>query len=185
MTETLWAGEFGDAYTERNLDAAKGRGRFWTPLVEKYEIGSALEVGCNAGANLVHLDNATGVDVNQHALDKVPDHIPTVNASATRLPFDDRSFDLTFTIGVLIHLDLTDLHKAMRELVRCSDRYVLCGEYWAPNEQMIVYRGRRQALWRRDFKRIYLETFPLRLVDEGFLNYATWDKITWWLFERS
>ncbi len=189
MTETLWAGEFGEQYTIRNLAADTGRAPFWHALINTYAIQTVLEVGCNAGANLVHLNRvakATGVDVNEKALARVPSQIETKLASATDLPFADRSFDLTFTTGVLIHLDLADLNKAMSEIVRCSGRYVLCGEYWAGKEETVPYRGRKRALWRRDYKRIYLEAFPeLRLIDEGFLNYATWDKITWWLFERA
>lgn len=189
MTEILWAGEFGNAYTERNLNAAEGRRPFWRELVRWYGISDALEVGCNIGANLVHLDElieAAGVDVNQAALDRVPSHIPTRRASASDLPFPDESFCLTFTMGVLIHTPPEDLRQVMSEIVRCSRRYVLCGEYWAPHEEVIPYRGEERALFRRDYGDLYQTYFPdLTLRDSGFLSGAPWDDISWWLFDRA
>ena len=188
MTETLWAGDFGDAYTERNRDAGHGRGEFWRELVAKYEITSALEVGCNAGANLLHLSEmikVAGVDVNQGALDLIPQRIPTWRVSASDLPFPNRSFDLAFTIGVLIHIPLVKLNLAMGEIVRCSDRYVLCGEYHAEVEETVPYRGQERALWRRPYGELYQEQFGLALVDSGLLTGGTWDDIDWALLERA
>lgn len=191
MTEALWTGEFGDAYTERNLQAGEGRGVFWrTLMTDLSSVNTALEVGCNVGANLIPLSefsiDVTGVDVNQKALDQVPSTIPTRRCSASDLPFADASFDLTFTMGVLIHIPPEDLLKAMSGIVRCSSRYVLCGEYFAENVETVPYRGEDYALWRRDYGSLYLWHFPeLKLIKRGFLSGGTWDDITWWLFERA
>jgi hypothetical protein len=76
----------------------------------------------------------------------------------------------------------------MSEIVRCSRRYVLCGEYYDSEEVEVPYRGESGALFRRDYGRLYERGFPeLRLVDKGFLSrdQGTWDDVTWWVFEKA
>lgn len=56
MSETerlqrLCAGEFGDAYSDRNAEAHAGRDRFRRTLLSDIDPTSALEVGCNGGGN--------------------------------------------------------------------------------------------------------------------------------------
>ena len=52
----------------------------------------------------------------------------------------------------------------MDEIVRCSRRYVLCGEYRADDLEEVPYRGQEGALFRHDYGRLYQERFPsLRL----------------------
>jgi len=193
--EELWSGGFGDAYTERNEEAGAGRETFWRELLAGLEVTTALEVGCNVGANLRWLAeilaprDVFGVDVNEGALAGVRRTLSGVNAvyaSARELPFRDRLFDLTFTTGVLIHLPPAGLPVAMAELVRCSRRYVLCGEYYSAEPVEVPYRGETGALFKRDFGAYYLELFPeLALVEQGFLGRDEgWDDVTWWLFER-
>jgi len=74
----------------------------------------------------------------------------------------------------------------MSEVVRCSRRYVLWIEYYAPRTEEVEYRGQPGSLFRRDYGRIYRETFPeLRLVSEGFLTPDEgFDRGTWQLLEK-
>ena len=67
--------------------------------------------------------------------------------------FRDREFDLTFTMGVLIHVPPDDLPRVMAEILRCSRRYILCGEYHAVEPTEVRYRGRSRALCARDLPR--------------------------------
>jgi len=194
--EALWAGEFGDDYVVRNRAAGEGRRPFWEARVAAHEFGSALEVGCNVGGNLYWLaellgaENVAGVDVNDRALEILRDRVPGIDARrapARRLPYDDASFDLTFTTGVLIHQPPEELPHVMDEIVRCSRRYVLCGEYRADDLEEVSYRGQEGALFRHDYGRLYRERHPsLRLVEKGFLPRAdgVWDDITYWVFEK-
>jgi pseudaminic acid biosynthesis-associated methylase len=193
--EGVWAGEFGDAYSERNASAGIGRDSFWNALLSKYPIKRVLEVGCNTGANLQwiapHLapGEAYGIDINHEALGRLRERVPRVNAvssSARDIPFRDRSFDLCFTTGVLIHQPQPTLPLVMGEIVRVSRRFVLCGEYYAPETVEVPYRGIQGALFKRDYGRLYGELFPdLRLLEQGFLGQSEgWDDVTWWLFEK-
>ncbi|HYE99495.1 MAG TPA: pseudaminic acid biosynthesis-associated methylase [Planctomycetota bacterium] len=193
--EHLWQGSFGDQYTERNAQAGNVRKGFWDDLLGRYPCRRVLEVGCNLGANLrwvagrVPARDVHGVDINESALAKLRAQHPEINATWTRareLPFRDRWFDLVYTMGVLIHQPPDTLPLVMSEIVRCSSRYVLAGEYYAEQLTEVPYRGQAGALYKRDFGGLYQGLFPdLRLVEKGFLSKAQgWDDVTWWLFER-
>ena len=193
--EELWGGDFGNAYISRNRDAGDVRGPFWGMILQEFPVASALEVGCNVGANLqwiaakVPPRQVYGVDINLTALAELHGRLPEVNAiwsPARELPFRDRWFDLVFTAGVLIHQPESTLPLVMAEVVRCSRRYILCVEYFSPQTTEVFYRGQSGALFKRDYGRIYQELFPeLRLLKEGFLSRAeNWDDANYWVFEN-
>lgn len=193
--ETLWQGQFGDAYTQRNASAAEGRLSFWKDLTSSTQLGRVLEVGCNLGANLRWLSELLpahqiyGVDINHSALAELRRTLPSVNAvwaKARELPFRDRFFDLVYTTGVLIHQPPDALHDVMREIVRCSSRYVLAGEYYSAEVTEVPYRGQEGALFKMDFGELYLRMFPeLTLLRKGFLPRGSgWDDVTFWLLEK-
>src|SRR5680860_1311289 len=132
--EGLWAGEFGDEYVDRNAQAGEGRKEFWAERLAAVEVSSAMEVGCNLGANLLWLaellgaERVAGVDINEKAIARLGEELPEADlrvSPARSLPFDDGAFDLTFTTGVLIHQPLDELPQVMAEPVRCSSRYLL------------------------------------------------------------
>jgi pseudaminic acid biosynthesis-associated methylase len=192
--EQLWRGDFGDAYVDRNIDAYNGREPFWTEIIGRLGPSRVLEIGCNIGGNLrwiaPHLESGAvfGIDVNLKALDALRTFVPDVNAvraSARELPFRDQWFDLVFTMGVLIHQPDESLPDVMAEMARCSSRFVLIGEYFAPEDTEVPYRGVDGALFKRDYGRLFLETNPsATLVESGFMGAAEgFDDITWWLFQ--
>lgn len=194
--EALWGGEFGKSYTDRNAQAGQERQTFWNDILAPYQIETVLEIGCNAGANLRCLtqcigpENIYGIDINTYALANVRQQLPQVNvlySKARKLPFRDSWFDLTFTTGVLIHQPPETLEEVMSEIVRCSRRYVLCGEYYAEEPTEVFYRDQEGALFKRDFGALYQKTFPnLTLLKEGFLSPQDgWDDVTYWLFEKT
>ena len=192
--EDLWAGEFGDDYVKRNAAVAAGREHFWNQTLDKLEVGSALEVGCNVGANLrwlverLETKNVAGVDVNGRAVEAVREEFAGIDAracSARSLPFDDGSFDLVFTMGVLIRQPPAALEDIMREIIRCSRGYVLCGEYFSETPVEVPYRGQEGALFKRDFGGLYKQLAPdLQLVDDGFLSGPAWDDVTYWVYAK-
>jgi pseudaminic acid biosynthesis-associated methylase len=192
--EGLWGGTFGDDYVDRNAGAYESRRDFWEQIVARTSPARVLEVGCNVAGNLRWLGDlvpggAYGIDVNRKALAVVHADFPDLNvmwALAREVPFRDRWFDLVFTMGVLIHQPDDTLPDVMTEIVRCSSRWVLCGEYFADEPTEVSYRGVEGALFKRDYGRLFADRFPeLELVDRGFLGKdAGWDDVTWWLFER-
>ena len=83
--EQLWNGEFGDQYVARNATAGGGRGPFWAWHASRFPAPRVLEIGCNVGANLRHFADLTepnglwGVDVNEIALTRAREALPSVN----------------------------------------------------------------------------------------------------------
>ena len=192
--EGLWAGEFGDAYIERNPILHEGRAPFWESLVARHGIGSVLEVGCGQGGNLMRMlplmppDRIWGVDVNATAVERARANAPGTNvvqSSARQLPFRDRFVDLSYTVGVLIHQAEEALPDVLGEIVRCSNRFVLWCEYFAPQTEEVPYHGETGTLFRRDYGAIYASLFPdLTVVEEGYLESEAWDRGTWQLLRR-
>ena len=112
--EALWAGAFGDDVRRpQRRRAGQGRRPFWR---ERFmtRLGSprrsrsaATSAATSAGSRSCSVpDNVAGVDVNERALALLRANYPGVDvriAKARELPFEDGSFDLVFTTGVLIH----------------------------------------------------------------------------------
>ncbi len=194
--EDLWAGDFGDQWVERNGKDFEGRAAFWSGLLQRFPSRRILEVGAAHGENLRHLrehvapEDIWGLDLNRAALDAIPQVAPGTNAAwgrARELPFRDGFFDLTFTVGLLIHQPDDTLPLVMAELVRTSRRWVLCGEYHADERTDVNYRGQEGVLVKRDYGGLYQQLFPdLVLREEGFLTMEEhgFDRVTYQVFER-
>jgi spore coat polysaccharide biosynthesis protein SpsF len=193
--EGLWSGEFGDEYVNRNAVLDDRRGAFWRGLLSDLEVATVLEVGCGQGGNLRHLgaillpSAVWGVDVNAEALERARRNAPGANVAhgvARRLPFRDAWFDLSLTVGVLIHQPDATLPLVMAELVRVSRRYVLWAEYHADETTEVPYHGERGALLKRNYGQIYHQLFPdLAVRDEGFLDQDSgFDRVTWQLLQK-
>ena len=184
----VWSGEFGRAYTDRNvltpdeLDALYrervGVGQramnaeFLGELPRDLRI---LEVGSNVGTQLLCLQDMgftrlCGVELQRYAVERSKQYLKNIDVlqgSAFDVPFKDGFFDLVFTSGVLIHLAPGDIGGALREIYRCSRRFIWGLEYYAPEYQAVEYRGHTELLWKTDFAKLYLETCPsLRLVKQ-------------------
>ncbi|MBC8505211.1 MAG: methyltransferase domain-containing protein [Anaerolineales bacterium] len=193
--ENLWDSDFGDDYVERNQSVGEHRRPFWEIILSEFPSQSVLEIGCNIGANLQWIaslippQNVYGIDVNRRALLQIRNRVPDINSlwcPARELPFRDRWFDLTFTMGVLIHQPESTLPLVMSEIVRCSNKYVLCVEYYSEETAEMPYRGQTGALFKRNYLHIYQELFPeLELIKQGFLSRDEgWDDVTYWMFEK-
>lgn len=93
-------------------------------LVRRYGEGrDVLEVGCGTGLILEHVRafarSARGIDLSPGMLDKARARgLDVVEGSATELPFDDGSFDVTCSFKVLAHVP--DLGRALSEMARVT-----------------------------------------------------------------
>jgi pseudaminic acid biosynthesis-associated methylase len=193
MTQQLemWTSEFGKQYTDRNSVDWRTVVPFLRSMVEGLSLCRVLEVGCNRGHNLVALREILGAGPELIGVEPGPyarglaqaAGVDARPADVFGLPFPEDSFDLVFTAGVLIHVALDDLPRALREVYRCSRRYILAVEYFSAEETVIPYRGHQNLLWKRDFLRHYQSMFPdLTLVRQGYVE--EWDRSTWWLLEK-
>ncbi len=198
-----WTGAFGDAYVERNAPTPtiqRDRVRAFASILRHTDGDppqSILECGCNVGLNLRALGAMSGAELfaiepNARARatvlkDAVVEPTRLHEATLAALPFADRSIDLVFTCGVLIHVAPPDLDRALDEVHRVARKYVLAIEYFSQQPEEAPYRGHGGLLWKRDFGLAYLERFPdLSVIEVGFLWKPTsgWDDATWWLFRK-
>jgi len=129
--EHFWAGNFGDEYVGRNNDEALISSRivFWGSALKCANgIKSIKEFGCNIGLNLLALKRLNpsfelcGVEINQKAAKQAQALcIADIQQGSILDPMDDESsFDLTFTAGVLIHINPESLNYVYENLVRVS-----------------------------------------------------------------
>lgn len=197
MSVDLWKSTFGDEYTKRNTANVGARLQLWKMLLPK-GCGSVLEVGANSGQNLEAISLISdctmyAVEPNDMARSELEGTgiVPPAQItgdSADNIRFPNKVADLVFTSGVLIHIPPDKLAASMREIYRCSKRWIICGEYFAPSEEMIPYRGHDNAMWRRDYGSMYLDLFPdLRCVNTEFAWKRTTglDNLTFWVFEKT
>lgn len=191
----VWEGEFGRAYTDRNVIDWRVRLLAFKQMLDGLPISRVLEVGCNRGYNLVALaellggSDVVGVEPNRYALELARASsvkVGVLHGDAFDLPFKDGYFDLVFTAGVLIHIALTDLPVALSEIYRVTKRYILAIEYFAEEETIIQYRGHDDLLWKRDFLKHYQTQFPdLTLIRSGYWEPEDgFDRAHWWLLEK-
>ena len=197
--ESFWAGDFGKEYTERNQGAQLHAGNlsFFSKIVHRTrEVKSVLELGANRGMNLqalrtlLPLAELAGIEINPEAA-KILEGSGFKAYRGSILDFAiDEPRDLTFTKGVLIHINPEALPTAYDLLHAASKRYVLVAEYYNPAPTEIRYRGHTGKLFKRDFAGELMDRHPdLRLVEYGFLYRRDpvfpQDDITWFLMEKS
>jgi spore coat polysaccharide biosynthesis protein SpsF len=105
------------------------------------------------------------------------------------LEVDRVKSDLTFTKGVLIHIEPNNLSKIYDNLYKNSNRYILIAEYYNSQQVSLSYRGNKNKLFKRDFAGDLLDKYSgLKLIDYGFCYHRdtlfSQDDISWFLLEK-
>ena len=197
--ENFWAGNFGDDYIARNNSDGllHSKVAMWSQMIRcANRIDSIKELGCNIGLNLKALHHLkpdyklSGVEINKAAAAKAEKlGIASINCGTITEPLTDKKADLTFTAGVLIHINPERLPVVYNNLVSLSSRYILVAEYYNPTPTEVSYRGHSERLFKRDFAGELIDEFNLNLVDYGFWyrrdNIASeFGDMTWFLLEK-
>ncbi len=195
--EQFWAGEFGSEYTVRNAIQPEQRAKFFKNILNHAPgIHSVCELGANKGHNLLAIQSVdatvqlTGLELNPNALKELQSHPGLEGFQGAIQSFNpNKTFDLVYTCGVLIHLNPDDLTAVYQKMLALSNRYVLINEYYNPSPVELPYRGHEGKLFKRDFGGEFWDANAgqVKLVDYGFLWQRvepTWDNTTWWLFEK-
>lgn len=198
--EHFWAGEFGDAYTDRNT------GEAWiasnTSLLSEVightrGVSSVLELGANLGLNLLAMRNVLpharlgAVEINERAVAKLREiqGLDVHHGSLLAPPAQVEPHDMVLVKGVLIHISPERLPTAYDVAHRLTRRYVCIAEYYNPTPLALPYRGHADRLFKRDFAGEFLDRHAdMRLVSYGFRyrrdpNFPQ-DDITWFLLEK-
>lgn len=199
--ETFWASDFGNEYVARNCASEKflsSRLAFWSKILQAIpgEVSSCLEFGTNIGMNLKALGfllpelQMNGIEINEKAAEECA-KLPRVKVHhGSILEFEtDAIFDLTFTCGVLIHINPEALPVVYDKLYKYSRKYIAIMEYYNPTPVTVNYRGNEERLFKRDFAGELMDRFPdLRLLDYGFVyhrdNHFPSDDGTWFVMRK-
>ena len=194
-----WSGEFGKRYTDRNnitleemdksyidkfgISRTKINEEFLSDIDKNIKI---LEVGTNVGNQLLCLQsmgfkNLYGIELQEHAIEiakKQTENIYIIKGDCFDIPFKDKFFDLVYTSGVLIHISPKNIEQCLKEIVRCSNKFIWGFEYFAENYQEVNYRGNDELLWKTNFSKLYTDTFSnLTLVKEVKYKYLDSENI--------
>jgi len=163
-----------------------------TEFTRRFGAGKELlEVGCGTGLLLTRFaefaSKARGVDLSPGMLEKARERgLDVVEGSATALPFDDASFDVTCSFKVLAHVP--DIEGALREMARVTrpgghviaefyNPYSLRGlvKRWGPAGRIAAGAHEKHVYTRFDSPARVRELVPsnCRLVAERGIRIAT------------
>lgn len=195
--QNFWANDYAKDYIRKNseFDRVLGIEAWRQMLVKADDIETVLECGCNIGRNISFLNEVLPaatksiIEISKPAFELVTQQYyfdQSFNGSIQDANLE-KKFNLVFTMGVLIHIHPDELLANMNKIYNYSNKYILMGEYFNRTPQMIEYQGQRDKLFKRDFGKLFVENFPVTLVDYGFLwghiyDPAGFDDLTWWLF---
>ena len=88
-------------------------------LIPKLDRPKILDIGCGTGEFSVFFNsnNYTGIDIEPSYINYAQKNYPGkfVLGDATRLPFNEKSFDKILIAGVLHHLNDNDCHKILNQ----------------------------------------------------------------------
>jgi len=197
--EKFWATDFGNDYPSRNEGEkmiSSNLALFSKIFKNCPSIQSTAELGCNIGLNLIAINRINkqlklrGYEINEKAAlaARKKNIAEVINTTVVESLDYSQKFDLTFTKGVLIHINPDMLPKVYQNLYDLSNRYIMVCEYYNPAPVSIDYRGNKDRLFKRDFAGELIQQFNLKLVDYGFNYqhdpYLTNDDSTWFLMEK-
>lgn len=201
IQDCFWSKDYAKDYVQKNSTFNHELGREgWSHMLANASLTKKkyLEVGCNIGRNLDQLAlldpdlMGSAIEISESALNYVQSRHNLEYACCA--PVQDaelpaHAFELVFTCGVLIHIPPEDLLAVMKKMYEWSSKYVLIAEYFNRTPVMLEYQGQGNMLFKRDFGRLFLDNFQVKLIDYGFLwgkiyDDGGFDDITWWLFEK-
>lgn len=200
--ENFWATTYATDYIKKNSSFDNQLGaEAWAKMLmgTRGEVKNFLECGCNIGRNIDQIKMVLPdaipsiIEISEPAFKFVTSHHAfkhAFNGAILDSAFDEASFDLVFTMGVLIHINPDQLLEHMERMFRYSNKYILMGEYFNRTPVSIEYQGEKEKLFKRDFGKLFIQNFNVKLVEYGFLwghiyDKAGFDDVTWWLFEKN
>jgi hypothetical protein len=161
---------------------------------------SYLEIGVGTASTLERLCGMTrarcvGIDKTHSACQWARHNAPEctiIAADGLRLPFDDGSFDVVYSLGVLEHFELVDQRLLLREHARVARRTVLLElPPWMPHMWMTLWFNRsvcgRTGVWADDelfTDELFHQKFP-GLPFRSLLDWAAGAMGIWYILKPS
>lgn len=148
------------------LDGTDGRSR------------QILDIGCGTGATMDHLrafGEVQGIDLSELPLTftRQRGHRNIICASATELPFAEKSFDLITALDVIEHLDddvkgLSEIHRCLRPGAPVVIFVPAFRMLWGPNDDQSGHKRR----YRIDLLKAAVEKAGLAIETISYANLA-------------
>jgi pseudaminic acid biosynthesis-associated methylase len=195
--EKLWQSKLGDNYISRNNSnqLLKNKIFHFKKIMQTHKINSIVELGSNIGLNLIALNRIyknlliTAVEINKKAcfyLSKIK-NVKIINDSILKFE-ETRKFDLVLMSGILIHIAPKNLPKLYEKIYKLSKKYILICEYYNPHPVNILYRGKKNQMFKRDFAGEFLKIYKnYKLIDCRFayhLDKYPLDDISFFLLKK-
>ncbi len=154
-------------------------------LIKKHckDVSSVLELGCNIGRNLNHLNRelnvkVSGIEISKYALDLMQKTYPSLrdctfyNGDMTSVieSIPDKTYDLVFSMAVLMHIYPSTPDQFWSHIVRISSRYIITIENESSGSNRNWPRNYKQFLERLGPREIHSETVGQV---PGLENYTT------------
>ena len=164
---------------------------FWRPEIRiEHRI---LELGCNAGGNLIWLhrlgySHLSGIEINPHAIAEMRRAFPELVSNAeimlgsgaavlTKMPAD--SVDVIFTLGVAMHIHPSD-NFIFAEMARVTRKYICTVEPETANSNYVFARN-----YERIFKNLGLTQLKSCLITPNAYPHVANPGLTARLFAKS
>ena len=198
--ENFWQGDFGDKYIHRNQNKLLIKNNFF--LFKKIfsnilKIKSLIEFGPNIGLNIIALKKifkpnfVTAVEINKNACSQIKDieKLNIINDSIINFS-PKKKYELVLVKGVLIHINPNKLKKVYKTIYKsCKPSgYILIAEYYSPKPTMMLYRGKRNKLFKRDFAGEFVSLFKkTKIIKYGFAYHRDkypQDDLNWFLIKK-
>jgi SAM-dependent methyltransferase len=139
--QDYWVKRGGQTYFEEQ-EAVRDRTErslFIAGEVSKLPIKSLLEIGCGYGKQLRNIRSMRsdltlgGCDFSRTQLQKGFEFFPemaqwAVEADASKLPFEDKSFDAVMSSAVILHNQYPKAQKIIAQMIRVSRKYLIHNE---------------------------------------------------------
>lgn len=199
--ENFWKGSFGKEYVIRNNNKQiiKNNIFFFKKIFHKsiLNIKNLIEFGPNIGLNILaikkifNLNLITGVEINSLAclkLSKIK-NVEVVKSSVLKFT-PKKKYDLVLVKGLLIHINPKQLKKFYEIIYQsCKNNgYILFAEYYSPRPVKLIYRGKKDKLFKRDFAGEFISTFKdIKIKSYGFAYHKDkypQDDLNWFLMKK-
>ena len=184
------AKQFGKEFFDGSRDHGYGgfhyHPRFWEPVIpdfqKQYKLdvnSSVLDIGCAKGfmmhdmARLIPGIIVKGIDISNYAIDNtIEDMKPHCFAAcATKLPFEDNSFDCVISITTLHNLEKEQLIIALQEIERVKKKhsFITVDAYHNNEEKM------RMEAWNLTAKTVlHVDEWKLLFKQAGYTGDYYW-----------
>jgi len=191
-----------DEYFESDIGRKSLDYRINILLNQKESTESFLDIGCGYGAFSYELYNRNnnlklaGIDISEEAIDFCKQKIENSTFVRDKFEninnyFEENSFDVVYSSGVMIHQSPESLNSLIDNLIRISKKYIIHfediggGELLSGDKELNPkWRESNQLLWRNNLIEFYHKkgcTFyfnnniPSELHNIGFTNYMVVD----------